>query len=147
MVILSKTILILEDDLKTVSKLIKKLSILEQEQSYDLSIMVMMNYKQVEDYINNNKKAEFDIIILDRDCKLGRSFHVLDIERFGPKKIISISSVPKYNKEAKKRGVKKVILKDFRNLDNFIDKVVKEVEKKLRKMSLINSIKKLYKKS
>lgn len=141
MVILSKTILILEDNLPTLAKLIKRLSILEQDQPYELSLIVMTNCQQVQDYINNNEKAEFDIIVLDRDCKLSRSFHVLDIERFGPEKVISISSVPKYNKEAKKRGVKKVILKDFKYLDKFVDDVVKEIEKRLRKTSLLSSLK------
>lgn len=142
MVIFSKTILILEDNLPTLAKLIKRLSILEQDQPYELSLIVMTNYQQVQDYINNNEKAEFDIIVLDRDCKLGHSFHVLDIERFGPEKIISISSIPEYNKEAEKRGVKKVILKDLKNIDEFAKKITREVEIMLappRLRKLLNS--------
>ena len=112
MVVLSKSILILEDHLLTVSKLLEKLSVLEQDQPYDLSTIVLTNYQQVQDLVNSKKNLNFDIVLLDRDCKLGRSFHVFDIERFGPEKVISISSVPEYNKDAKKRGVKKAILKD-----------------------------------
>lgn len=47
MAILSKTILILEDNLPTVAKLVNKLSVLEQDQPYDLSLMLMTNYQQV----------------------------------------------------------------------------------------------------
>lgn len=78
---------------------------------------------------------------MDRDCKLGKSFHVLDIERFGAENVISISSIPEYNKEARRRGVKKVILKDFENMDKFIDDVVKEIKKRLRGTSLVESLK------
>ncbi len=126
--VLSKTILILEDNLQVLSKLLDKLFVLEQDQPYDFSIIVLTNSHQVEDYVNSNPKANFDIILLDRDCKLNESFHILDIERFGAKKVISISSVPQYNQEMKKRGVKRIVLKDFKALDAFVVKAVKEVE-------------------
>lgn len=127
--VLSKTILILEDNLQVLSKLLDKLFVLEQDQPYDFSVMVLTNHLQVEEYVNSNPKATFDIILLDRDCKLNNSFHVFDIERFGADKVIAISSVPEYNQEAKRRGVKRVVLKDFQALDTFVDNVVKEVEK------------------
>lgn len=142
MTIISKTILILEDDLLTLSKLLEKLSALEQSQPYELSVVILTNYQQVRDLINGNRKFKPDIVLLDRDCKLGDSFHILDIERFGAEKVISISSVPKYNQDAKKRGVKRVVLKDFKNLDKFTDAVVKEIEKMLRKTSLLSSLRK-----
>ena len=122
--VLSKTILILEDDIKTLSKILGKLVPLEHDQPFDFNLIVLTSYKQVEDYINSNPKADFDIALLDRDCKLGRSFHVLDIERFGPEKVISISSVPEFNEEAKGRGVKRVVLKEYVALDKFADQVV-----------------------
>lgn len=127
--VLSKTILILEDNLLVLSKLLDKLFVLEQDQPYDFSVIVLTNSQQVEDYFNSNPKASYDIALLDRDCKLNNSFHILDIERFGAKKVIAISSIPDYNKAAKKRGVKRAVLKDFKNLDLFADNVVKEVEK------------------
>jgi len=83
---INKTILILEDNLKILSKLLDKLFDLENSQPYQLSVIVLTNYTQVEDYVNSNEKADFDIILLDRDCKLGGSFHILDIERIGPEK-------------------------------------------------------------
>lgn len=125
--VFNKTILILEDNLKVLSKLLDRLFQVEQDQPYEFSTIVLTNHQQVEDYINTNPKADFDIALLDRDCKLGRSFHVLDIERFGADKIISISSVPEYNQEAQDRGITRVVLKDYANLDSFADEVVKEV--------------------
>ena len=141
MVILTKSILILEDDLAVLSKLLKSLSVLEGEQPYSLSVIVITNYRQVEELINKNSDFYFDIILLDRDCKLGGSFHVFDIEKFGADKVVSISSVPEYNEDAKKRGVKKVILKDLSKPDEFVEAVVKEVEERLQSMSLVNSLK------
>lgn len=132
--VITKTILILEDNLKTLSKILEKLAVLEEDQPFDFSLIILTDSKQVEDYINSNPRAKFDIILLDRDCKLARSFHILEIEKFGVEKVISISSVPGYNEDAKKRGVKKVVLKDYLYLDKFAEEVVKEIEKMIRKM-------------
>lgn len=119
-----KTILILEDNLHVVSLLLEKLWELEEDQPNELSVMVLTNHQQVEDYINSNPKANFDVILLDRDCKLNRSFHVVDLERLGVEKVISISTVPEYNQEAFSRGVTRAVEKDLRNLDLFVDKVI-----------------------
>ena len=125
--VLSKTILILEDNLKVVSLLLKELFDLENDQPYDLSVILLTNYEQVENYVNENPKAKFDIILLDRDCKLNRSFHVFDIERFGAENVIAISSIPEYNEEVRLKGVKRVILKDMQQLDVFAKEVVREI--------------------
>jgi hypothetical protein len=125
-------ILILEDDLLTLSKLIGKLSGLEERLSKDkgigLSILVLSEYKQVEKYINQDQSPEFDLVLLDRDCKLGGSFHTLNIQKFGAEKIVGISSVPEYNEALKKFGVTKFLLKDYRFLDKFSDKVLTLIE-------------------
>ena len=126
---INKTILILEDNLKILSRLLDKLFDLENNQPYQLSVMILTNSDQVKEYINSNSDAQFDIILLDRDCKLGGSFHILDIERFGPEKVIAISTVSEYNDDAKLRGVTKVVLKDQMHIDTFVKKVVWEVEK------------------
>lgn len=122
----------LEDNLKVLSKLLDKLYTLEGNQPNELSVIILTNHQQVQDYINSNPKASFDIALLDYDDTIGRSFHDLEIERFGADRIISISSVPKWNEEAQKRGVRRVILKDYAHLDDFADKVVKEIEVMLR---------------
>jgi len=136
--VLNKTILILEDNLKVVSRILDRLSALEQDQPYDFSVIVLTTHLQVEDYVNNNTKATFDILLLDRDCKLNESFHILDIERFGADKVISISSIEEYNNEAKGRGVKRVVLKDLQHIDEFAEKVVKEVEKMITPSRLLH---------
>jgi len=132
--ILHKTILILEDDLRTLTKILEKLAVVEEDQPYEFSMVNLTNYLQVEEYINKNPKIKFDMVLLDRDCKLGWSFHVLDIERLGPEHVIAISSVPRYNQEAKKRGVRHIVEKDYRDLDTFADRLVEEVEKLLKEL-------------
>lgn len=112
-----------------------RLYTLEGDQPNELSVIILTNSQQVQDYINSNPKADFDIILLDFDDKLGRSFHALEIERFGPEKIIGISSVPKWNEEARKRGVKRIILKDYAKMDEFADQVVKEIADMIRELT------------
>ena len=130
--VLNKTILILEDDLRTLSKLLEKLAKLEDDQPYSFSTIILTDYTMVEEFINKDPMPKIDLVLLDRDCKLGGSFHVLDIERIGAKKIIAISSVPEYNQQAKKRGVKKVVQKDYKILDKFSADVALEIERFLR---------------
>ena len=125
--ILNKTILILEDDLLALSKILDRLSTIEQDQPYDFSVITLTNYQQVEHFINKSPDIIVDMILLDRDCKLGGSFHVVDIERLGGERVIAISSVPEYNKQAQARGVSRVVLKDFGNLDGFADRLAEEV--------------------
>ncbi len=130
--VLNKTLLILEDDLRTLSKLLEKLAQLEDDQPFSFSVIVMTNYLQVQELINKHPDFHLDIVLLDRDCKLAGSFHVLDLEKFGAEKVIAISSVPEYNEQAKKRGVKKVVEKNYAELDKFADQVVKEIESFVR---------------
>ena len=129
-------ILILEDDLETLSLLLKKLHLLEEkladsEKPKDFSVVTLSEYTQVEEYINKSEDFKFDIVLLDRDCKAGGSFHVLDIERIGPEKVISISSIPEYNEEAKQRGITRAVWKDYKNLEDFAESVIQEVRKVL----------------
>ena len=65
-----KSILILEDNLKVLSKILDKLYVLEGDQPFEFSVMALTTSLQVEEYINSNPKANFDIILLDRDCKM-----------------------------------------------------------------------------
>lgn len=129
-----KRILILEDNLIVLSKIIDRLATLEQNQPFDLSLVSLTDYEQVEDYINKNPNAAFDVILLDRDDKLNRSFHVLDIERLGVEKVIAISSVPRFNRQLQDRGVRHVVEKDLLNPDEFVGEVVAIVEDMLQKM-------------
>jgi hypothetical protein len=91
-------------------------------------VTVLSEYTQVEEYVNKKEDKDFDLILLDRDCKAFGSFHVLDFEKFNVDKIISISSMPEYNEDARQKGVTKIIHKDYTKLEEFSDEVVREIE-------------------
>ncbi len=112
-------ILILEDDLETLSLIFKVLL----ETKIDFVPVVLSTYEQVERLINPSDMT-FDLILLDRDCALCGSFHTLDIEKFGADKVIGISSVPEYNNALLGRGVKKIITKDYKKLDEFVSRLL-----------------------
>lgn len=71
---------------------------------------------------------DFDMILLDRDCKACGSFHVLDFDKFGTDKIIFISTMPEYNEQARKRGVQRIVHKDRDNIEVFADRVIGEIK-------------------
>lgn len=120
-------VLILEDDLEAVSYLLKKLSKLEDKIRRNIAVTVLSEYTQVEVYINKNPKI-FDIVLLDRDCKAGGSFHVLDFNKYHPDHIIGISSTPPYNEQLRQKGVKRIVQKDFSDLEKFSEETIKNVE-------------------
>ena len=129
---MTKHVLLLEDDLLTVSAIAKGLVELEEEITpNDIALTVYSTYKDVEELVNPYSLDKYDLILLDRDCKLTGSFHVLDIEKFGPKKIISISSTPQWNTEAKARGIDTVVLKTYEDINSFTNKLIKEIKIKL----------------
>lgn len=127
-------ILILEDDLETLSVLLRRLYELEEDllakgRDKDIAVTVFSEYTQVEDYLNKVSDPNFDAVLLDRDCKLGDSFHSLDIAKFGVGKAISISSMPEYNEDTRKFGVVKIVHKDYKGLEKFSSEVVALVVK------------------
>lgn len=109
-----KSILILENDPRVLTLIFQVLFDLK----LDCAPIVLSTSEQVEKLINPSDLT-FDLIMLDRNCSLGRSFHVLDITKFGPEKVIGISSVPKYNQELLKRGITQIITKDYDHLNQF----------------------------
>lgn len=115
----SLQILILEDDLETLSTLFHAFALSGQ----DISPIVLSEYWQVEELINCSDLS-FDVILLDRDCNRGGSFHTLNIEKFGVDKVIGISSMPPYNDELRKRGVTLIVDKDYGDLKRFADKIM-----------------------
>lgn len=124
-------ILILEDDLKTLSIITGGLFELEEklfDTHIDFAVTVFSEYSSVEDYLNKMDDPEFDIILLDRDCKLGGSFHAINIQKFGPEKFISISTQPEYNEAASKMGVTRTVQKDYKDLDRFQSNLVEEIK-------------------
>lgn len=126
-------ILILEDDFEAVSKIMADLYNLEGYFApYDFDVTVLSTSDSVKKLINPQDKNSYDVILLDRDCKIQGSFHDLDIEKFGPEKIISISSTPTWNEEAQQRGVKIVVSKSFSDLEGFAQNISKEIKKILQ---------------
>lgn len=133
----TKRILILEDDLLTLSALLQKIHLLEEEflgnnPPKDIAITVLSEYTQVDEYLNKTNHINFDVILLDRDCKACGSFHCLDFEKYGKEKIISISTTPQWNKEAVEKGIQKVIYKDHSQIEKFADKVIAEIRAMLK---------------
>lgn len=125
-------ILILEDDFEAVSKIMAELYNLEGHFSpMDFDVTVLSTYEAVEKLINPQDADAYDVILLDRDCKMAGSFHILDMEKFGVHKIISISSTPTWNEEAKARGVKRIVPKSFSDLEGFAKSVADEIKKLL----------------
>lgn len=123
-------ILILEDDLEALSVLMKNLYILEKSlMGIPFVVTVFSEYTKVDSYLNNLDSSDFDIILLDRDCKMGGSFHILDFKKFDVNKIISISSIPKWNDEAVRRGVKRVCWKDHNNIEDWGENVIEIIKK------------------
>lgn len=117
-----KNILILEDDLETLSIIFRVLF----ETKIDFAPVVFSTYEQVEKILNPSD-LKFDLILLDRDCAIGGSFHALDFEKFGVDKVIGISSVPPYNEQLLKIGVKVVINKEYQDLEKFAIKLKLEI--------------------
>ena len=123
-------LLLLEDDLETVTVLTHRLYMLEDEleaKGIDLSLVVLSEYSMVEQYINPDTEHTYDIVLLDRDCKAGGSFHVLDLDKFDLDRVISISSTPEWNKLAESRGITRIVHKTFDDLDGFANGVLAEI--------------------
>lgn len=123
-------ILLLEDDLGTVSLLAGILNGIERElqgKRLDVSLVVLSEYTMVQQYINQLDIHQYYIVLLDRDCKAGGSFHVLDLKKFDKNNVISISSMPQWNEAAQSKGVKRAVWKDYENLSLFANKVGDEI--------------------
>jgi hypothetical protein len=100
---------------------------------YDFDVTVLSTYEAVEKLVNPQPADAYDVILLDRDCKMAGSFHILDMEKFGVNKIISISSTPTWNEEAKARGVTRVVPKSFSDLEGFAKNISEEIRGILNK--------------
>ena len=125
-------ILILEDDLETLSVLTGNLSKLEKKLgNIEIGVTIFSEYIQVEDYVNKSD-FKFDLVILDYDCKLCGSFHALDLSKFDPGKIIAISTQPEYNIKVTDMGAVEC-RKDYAELDKWGEKIMGEIKKFITK--------------
>lgn len=127
----TKKVLILEDNFQVLSRLLHALHTLEGESEYDFELMILTSSQQVSEYLDNGKGHNFDIVLIDRDCKIHQSFHILDIETIGTSRVIGISSISSYNDDLKKRGVTRIVEKDLSDIDGFVERVIEQIKEML----------------
>jgi hypothetical protein len=122
------SLLVLEDDLEVCGKLLLALHRIEPFLApFDLDLTLLSTSDAVVQLINAHPERQFDVILLDRDCKMNASFHILNLKHFDPERIISISSTPMWNHEAKKNGIIERVPKSFNALDEFVDEAAQKV--------------------
>lgn len=123
-------ILILEDDLETLSVLTNRLFLLEKNLiNKDIAVTIFSEYTQVENYLNKDD-YDPDLIILDYDCKACGCFHALDFNKFNPEKIIAISTQPEYNLKVIEKGAIEC-RKDLSRLNEWGDKVIDLISERI----------------
>jgi DNA translocase FtsK/SpoIIIE-like protein len=121
-------ILLLEDDLETIQQLVLFFKNLESATEISFAVTVLSEYFQVEQYLNPAKENIFDIILMDRDCFNGGSFHCLDLKMYPVDRIIGISSFTQYNDELREKGVKRFAEKDYSNVRTFFKVAEKHIQ-------------------
>jgi hypothetical protein len=122
------SVLLLEDDLEVCGKLLLALHRIEPFLApYDLDLTLLSTSDAVAQLVNAHPERQFDVILLDRDCKMSASFHILDLSYFDPERIISISSTPMWNQEAKMNGITNCVPKSFNALDEFAEEAAQKV--------------------
>lgn len=121
-------ILVLEDDLEALEFILGVLKEVSSEIDKLIGVTVLPDYIQTEEFVNKHPEIKYDILLLDRDCFLGGSFHIIDLEYFDIDKVISISSVPEWNRKAKEMGIKRVVYKDYHDLEYFSESLKKEIQ-------------------
>lgn len=126
-------LLLLDDDLEAAGKLLLALRRIEPHLApYDIDVTLLSTSDAVRELVNAHPERSYDVVLLDRDCKMNDSFHVLDDAHFTPEKIISISSTPMWNHAARERGAVHVIPKSFAGLEEFARDVADRVLALLR---------------
>jgi hypothetical protein len=120
-------VLVLEDDIRSLRFILAALDELGDEKKADIAVTILSDHIQVREYVNKNPEISYDILLLDRDCFLGGSFHTVDLSRFDKEHAISISSIFENNQQAIKMGVKRVVRKDYDNLADFKDRIKQEL--------------------
>ena len=78
--------------------------------------------------VNNQPVGSWEIILLDFVYSAGTgNFHVFDIEKFGPQRVISISSTGFGNQAAQSRGVTHVKPKSYLHFNKFLRDTIEEM--------------------
>ncbi len=75
-----------------------------------------------------NKRGD---IVMSENCEKNCKFCCTKVENlnvsFGKDKIISISSTPQWNEEAKAAGITRIVPKDYMNLNDFKIRLISEI--------------------
>lgn len=126
-------ILILEDDINALAHILRKLGklkdkLVSEEPYIDFSVTILPEVYMVNKYINKDLSINFDMVLLDRDSKDKKSFHSLKFERYDPNKIVAISAVSKYNRMLRSKGIKRIVKKDYKNLNLFSERVIRNIK-------------------
>jgi len=134
-------ILIIEDDLKTLSVITDRLFEIEETLvgKNDFAVTVFSEAHELQNYLEKFDNFFFDIVICDRDSKEGASFHALPLEKLGMQKIIAISTVPGYNDELLRRGAKRALTKDYEEIEKFGNNLKEEIIDLLSLNNKLNS--------
>jgi spore coat polysaccharide biosynthesis predicted glycosyltransferase SpsG len=122
-----KRILILEDNLRVLSVLIKTIKEIEQELNENIAVSVISEGEKAGLFEEDLKEDLFDVVLLDRYSKGKKDFHQVVTEFVNPQKVISISSMPQANQLAIDKGVLLSVTKDYSDLKLFGEKVKKSI--------------------
>lgn len=121
------TVLILEDNSAVLSRIFQALEVLMHNLDINVEVVQFSTSAEAKEYLGTHPEQVFDLILLDKNDANGESFHDLPLEKLGVEKIISISSVPRSNDEARARGVTRVVLKDYDNPEVFAETIEAEI--------------------
>lgn len=121
-----KRIALLEDDLYFVDLLSPALLAIEDMIGEKIDIEHVVTQRAVENGINSQDANYFDAIVLDYFAQDG-TFHVFDIEKFGPEKVVAISSIADKNTKAQERGVTRSVQKNRFKLGSSVQSIVAHV--------------------
>ena len=123
-----KKILILEDDLRTLTILMQILGEFKNPLN-SIAVTVFSESIKAQNFLEEEK--DFDLIFLDY-YGIDEDFHKAVFEnKIDPKKIIAISSLEEKNFEAQDKGVVRSVQKDFSNLEDFKIKLKQEIKEML----------------
>lgn len=124
----TKKVLIFEDNLYALSALLKSLGDFEQELMVKYGVDIAVT---VFSTIQDNRQLpdiDFDVIILDRDDKVGESFHDLQWDKVKVGAVIATSTIPEWNHMLARKGATHIVRKDYLDLDAWSKEVVRHVE-------------------
>lgn len=122
-----KRVAILEDDIAFVEHLEEQLFVLQDVLNEKIVVERYTTQKSVEMGANSQDADYFDVVILDYYSSDG-TFHVINIEKFGPQKFIAISSVDAMNKQAQARGVARSVQKRRDRVGSTVKAIVLNVQ-------------------